>query len=392
MRSSTVSSSTQKTIRDVCITRVLAIDESEGKGDHISINNNTVDVLAPTKDIRRRFKFDYVSVLPDLKYCVHAAELIQLNQSVVFIAFGDLLGRSRIEPLVRHFKSQLSFPLRVSVTRVHPDRIESFETAETERRSTRRSSQTTACELSTCDSIEEWLGPQGYREFHLIVTFETLQGAKVTFVEVSSAQPNQLSPSKQEIFVNTSLSTLVNVLRQINEEKKHISFRDSKLTMALQKPIQECSEIYFVAFITSSSSHTKETLSTLGYVQSLCDEPYNTVAVVTPERENIRETFHSLEEKIKFWRQRASSVQAESQLKTLSLSGPHSAPASPLALRSKPSSDEVDCLRAQVIYLRARLKLYELRAAKQKKQRAKTKAFVYIAILCLVLWLLLSPI
>lgn len=393
MKSSISSSSTQKTIRDVHITKVLAVDESDGRGDQITIENNTVDVLAPTKDIRRRFKFDHITIVPDQQYCLSAVELVKLSQNVLLIAFGHPSGWKRIGPLARYFMSQISSPLRVSATKVYADRIEICKAYENDQvKSTHHSLYTTWYDLVDFEDIEKMFNLKEEFDYHLILSFETAQGAKVTFVEVSSAQSTQLSPSKKEIFVNSSLSTLVNVLRQLSEDKQHISFRDSKLTTALQKVIVDSSEIYFVAFIISASSHAKESLSTIGYVQSLWGEPYNTVSVSPPQQENIRETFHSLEEKIKFWRQRASSLQIGNKMKPLSLTGSHSAPASPLAFRSKSTSDEVENLRAQVVRLRARIKMYELRLATSRRRWSRFKDLSVSLILFLVLWLLFSPI
>jgi hypothetical protein len=96
---------------------------------------------------------------------------------------------------------------------------------------------------------------------------------KVSFVDLAGSERLKESKSKGRMIketgnINKSLFTLGKVISSLSERKvnkKHIPYRDSKLTMLLMDSLGGTSKALMIACVSPAESYADETLSTLNY-------------------------------------------------------------------------------------------------------------------------------
>ena len=96
---------------------------------------------------------------------------------------------------------------------------------------------------------------------------------KISFVDLAGSERLKESKSQGKMIketgnINKSLFTLGKVISSLSQKKvskKHIPYRDSKLTMLLMDSLGGTSKALMIACVSPSTAYADETLSTLNY-------------------------------------------------------------------------------------------------------------------------------
>ncbi|KAG5481447.1 hypothetical protein LSCM4_07159 [Leishmania orientalis] len=151
-------------------------------------------------------------------------------------------------------------------------------------------------ELTTCalTSVEQWNAVSAYSmssrrtapternprssRSHAIFTIKS-RGVRLCFVDLAGSERQTVfSPqlNKESISINKSLSRLSTVLEALSNQRvaqdgtrTYVNFRDTTLTVLLQRYLTGASMTTFLACVHPSSDYYQETLSTLRYTQRL---------------------------------------------------------------------------------------------------------------------------
>ncbi|CAN6632916.1 hypothetical protein TRVA0_013S03114 [Trichomonascus vanleenenianus] len=117
---------------------------------------------------------------------------------------------------------------------------------------------------------------------------------------------------KEGISINSGLSSLGKVISQLSlSPTSHISYRDSKLTRALQDSLGGKALTYLIACITTEELYLSETLNTLTYAQrarSIQLTPEIQTSNTKASREEMARTIDNLQREIQFWKSKAVAV------------------------------------------------------------------------------------
>ncbi|CAB4494452.1 unnamed protein product [Rhizophagus irregularis] len=87
---------------------------------------------------------------------------------------------------------------------------------------------------------------------------------KISFVDLAG-NDRELSDMKSRMEINKSLLTLNECIRALDQNKKRIPFRNSKLTQVLEDSFVENSRICIIATISPNESNIRHTFNTLRY-------------------------------------------------------------------------------------------------------------------------------
>ncbi|RGB36084.1 P-loop containing nucleoside triphosphate hydrolase protein [Rhizophagus diaphanus] len=87
---------------------------------------------------------------------------------------------------------------------------------------------------------------------------------KISFVDLAG-NDRELTDMKSRMEINKSLLTLCECIRALDQNKKRIPFRDSKLTQVLEDSFVENSRTCMIATISPNESNIRHTFNTLRY-------------------------------------------------------------------------------------------------------------------------------
>lgn len=107
---------------------------------------------------------------------------------------------------------------------------------------------------------------------HAILTLHADSGAVMTLVDLAGSERQRNLTTKlqrvESTHINSSLSALIGILRQLKQGQPHISWRDNILTRTLAASFTTDTSVYFLCCISLDHKNRAETINTLRYAQT----------------------------------------------------------------------------------------------------------------------------